>query len=167
MDLNHPQNHELKIRFAKPEDCQLIWEWANDPNTRAVSFSSEPIPWESHVKWFSAKLTDSNCMFFIALDANDFPIGQIRYEVDGTEATVSVALAPSQRGKGYGTQIIQMASQKVFDCMSIGIIHAYIKPDNTTSIRAFAKVRFSNNGLIEVHGNPALDFILRRPATTP
>jgi len=157
----------MKIRYAKPEDCQLIWEWANDSNTRAVSFSSEPIPWESHVKWFSEKMRDSNCMFFIALDANDFPIGQIRYEVDGTEATVSVALAPSQRGKGYGTQIIQMASKKVFDCISIGIIHAYIKPDNTTSIRAFAKAGFSMGSIIEIHGNPAFDFILHRSGGTP
>lgn len=148
----------------RPEDCQLIWEWANDPVTRAVSFSSEPILWEGHVPWFSAKLADSNCMFFMVLDAHDLPIGQIRLEVDESEATISVALAPSQRGKGYGARIIQLASQKVFDRMQIEIIHAYIKPDNTASIRAFAKAGFSKAGIITVHGNQALDFVLLRAA---
>ena len=44
---------------------------------------------------------------------------------------------------------------------NVNIIHAYIKQDNITSIRAFAKVGFINAGMAEVHGCPALHYVLR------
>jgi len=162
MDLNQTTSRVLKLRFVKAEDCSMIWEWANDPTIRSVSFSSEPIPWESHSKWFSAKLLDPNCLFFMVLGLNDIPIGQIRYEVDGNEAVVSVSLAPGQRGKGYGGQVIQLASQKVFDSTHVELIHAYIKPDNLSSIRAFTRAGFSDSGLVEVRRNLARDYIIQR-----
>jgi RimJ/RimL family protein N-acetyltransferase len=152
----------LKLRLVQAGDCSMIWEWANDPTIRSVSFSSEPIPWESHSKWFFAKLLDPNCLFFMVLGPNDIPIGQIRYEVDGNEAVVSVSLAPGQRGKGYGSQVIQSASQKVFDSTHVELIHAYVKPNNLSSIRAFTSAGFSDSGLVEVRRNLARDYIIQR-----
>ena len=35
----------VALRFATPQDARLLWEWANDPVTRQVSFSTAPIPW--------------------------------------------------------------------------------------------------------------------------
>jgi UDP-2,4-diacetamido-2,4,6-trideoxy-beta-L-altropyranose hydrolase len=155
-------NQVLKLRFVKAEDSKLVWEWANDPAVRSVSFSSEPILWEGHAKWFLTKLSDPGCLFFIALNPHDIPIGQIRCEVDGDEAVISVSLAPGQRGRGYGSQIIQLASQRVFDSTTIQLIHAYIKPDNLSSIRAFTKAGFSPSGSVEIQGNLARDYILQR-----
>jgi RimJ/RimL family protein N-acetyltransferase len=162
MDLDSTTGLVLKLRFVNAEDCKRIWEWANDPTIRSVSFSSEPIPWENHCRWFSAKLLDPNCLFFIALSPGNIPIGQIRYEVNGKEAVVSVSLAPDQRGKGYGSHVIQLASQNLFSSTSVELIHAYIKPDNLSSIRAFARAGFSDSGFVEVRGSLALDYIMRR-----
>ena len=136
----------------------MIWEWANDPTIRSASFSSEPISWKRHSQWFQAKLLDSNCLFFIALDPDGVPIGQIRYELQVPEAVVSVSLASGQRGKGYGVHIIQSASRQVFESTSVKLIHAYIKPDNLSSIRAFTKAGYSDFGPVEVHGNIARDY---------
>lgn len=142
----------------------MIWDWANDPAVRAVSFSSETIPWESHSQWFHTKLLDPDCLFYIALGPDDMPIGQIRYQVEDAEAVVSVSLAPDQRGKGYGSQVIQFASQKVFADTSVERIHAYIKPDNVSSLAAFSRAGFSDSGLIKLHGSAAKDYILQRNA---
>jgi RimJ/RimL family protein N-acetyltransferase len=161
MNLNQRSGQVLKLRSVRAEDCKLLWEWANDPTIRLVSFSSESISWESHVKWFSAKLHDPNCLFFVALDLDDIPIGQIRYEINGDEATVSVSLAPDQRGKGYGSQIIQFASHKVFESTPVKLIHAYIKPDNLSSIRAFKRAGFVYSKTVDVRGNPAEDYIIQ------
>ncbi len=162
MNLDQASSQVLKLRFVIAEDCKMIWEWANDPAIRSVSFSTEPISWENHSKWFSAKLLDPDCLFFIVLGSDDIPIGQIRYEVGGNEAVVSVSVAPGERGKGYGSQIIQSASQKVFESTPIVLIHAYIKPDNLSSIRAFTRAGFSYSGLVEVRGNLAQDYIMQR-----
>jgi len=53
----------LKLREVSDKDCMLIWEWSNNPDVRAVSFSQEPIPYEDHVKWFKSKLNDMCCYF--------------------------------------------------------------------------------------------------------
>jgi len=162
MDLNEITNQTLKLRSAEIEDSKMVWEWVNDPAVRSVSFSSEPIPWESHSKWFSGKLLDPGCLFFIVLSPNDVSVGQIRYELEGDEAIVSVSLAPSQRGKGYGSQVIRLASQNLFASTSIRLIHAYIKPDNLSSIRAFTRAGFSDAGFVEVRGHQARDYVMRR-----
>jgi RimJ/RimL family protein N-acetyltransferase len=151
----------LTLRLVQASDCRLIWDWANDITTRAVSFNAEPIPWENHTLWFAAKLADPRCLFYIAEHAAT-PIGQIRYEITEQTAIVSIGLAPNQRGRGYGRQIIRLAAQQLFKTTQVKLIHAYIKPDNSASVHAFSQAGFSNNGAITVKGQPALDFILQK-----
>jgi len=153
---------ELALRPVRAEDCRLIWEWANDPVARALSFSTEKIPWEQHVAWFESKRTDPSIRFYIAVDKNDVPAGQIRYQINGQAAVVSVSLAPEQRGRGYGVEIIQMGTRELWVTTKANIIHAYIKQDNIASIRAFAKAGFISAGMAEVHGCPALHYVLRK-----
>jgi UDP-2,4-diacetamido-2,4,6-trideoxy-beta-L-altropyranose hydrolase len=152
----------LTLRPVQADDCRLIWEWANDPLTRAVSFSVEPIPWEKHMAWFTDRLSDPRCRFYIALDATAQPIGQIRYQIEGEEAVVSVSLALEQRGKGYGAQVIRLGSEIIFSSTTVRLIHAYVKPDNTGSACAFANAGFVNDGLMEIQGHSALHFVLRK-----
>lgn len=152
----------IKLRPVEFTDSKTIWEWANEPTTRSVSFSPEPIPWEQHSRWFSEKLLDPHCLFFMVLGADDMPIGQVRYDTDGNEAVISVGLAADHRGQGYGSQAIQLASRHVFARTAIEAIHAYIKPDNSSSIRAFTRAGFIDCASIEVHGTVARHYILRR-----
>lgn len=150
----------LNLRSVIAEDRKIIWEWANDPITRAASFSSAPIPWNEHIRWFAGKLADPNCQFFMILDAHDCPIGQIRYDIEEREAVVSIALASSQRGQGYGRQVLCKASQGIFENTAVELIHAYIKPDNVRSIHVFSSAGFINEGLSKLQEYPAFDFIL-------
>ena len=153
----------LVLRLVQREDCRLIWEWASDPVTRAHSFSPEPIPWEQHLLWFEARLIDPSTYFYVAMDVNTQPIGQLRFQVEGDAATVSVSLAPGQRGKGYGAEIIRLGFRQMFAATVVKLIHAYIKPGNDASIRAFGKAGFASTGTVEVQGCSALHFVLRRP----
>ena len=68
--VQHMQLGGLNLRDIVAGDVRLLWEWANDPITRAASFSSTPIPWGSHADWFDQKLKDEKCLFFIAFDHN-------------------------------------------------------------------------------------------------
>jgi len=52
--LMHLQGRRLRLRCAAEGDSRTIWSWANDPETRAHSFSTEPIPWEKHTTWYAA-----------------------------------------------------------------------------------------------------------------
>jgi UDP-2,4-diacetamido-2,4,6-trideoxy-beta-L-altropyranose hydrolase len=132
----------LRLRSATAADAKLIFDWANDAGVRAVSFSSEPIIWENHLKWFEAKLNDANYRIWVAEDAAGTPVGQVRFQIEGEAATISISLDAGQRGKNRGSLLIWAACRKIFAETVIKEVKAYIKPDNQASVRAFEKVGF-------------------------
>jgi UDP-2,4-diacetamido-2,4,6-trideoxy-beta-L-altropyranose hydrolase len=152
----------LKLRPADAEDCRLIWHWANEPATRLASFSSEPIPWERHQHWFRSKLNDPRCVFFIAVNVEGDPIGQVRFEVTGEEAVISVGLAERFHGRGYGPEVIQQGAEAVFAGHPVQRINAYIRTENGASYRAFEKAGFTPVETTTVRGNPAHRLVLQK-----
>lgn len=156
----------LKLRQVSKDDCRLIWTWANDPEVRAVSFSSEAIPYENHVAWFESKLNDPSCYFYIAEDPNHEPVGQVRYEREGNEAEISISLDRKSRGKGYGPSLLRLASQKFFETADVEVIHAYIKEGNEASVGAFKKAGFVSIGTTRKSKHQAHHLVLRREELT-
>lgn len=177
----------LHLRPATADDCRRVWEWANDPAVRAISFTSEPIPWELHVAWFTRKLADANTRLWIARppgapvsdpalsdsrvpnagSETGAPLGQVRFDLDGSTSTISVSLDASRRGKNLGALLIWSACQKHFRESAVETIHAFIKPDNAASIRTFEKAGFEPAGKTEVKACAALRFELKRSAAEP
>ena len=150
----------LQLRVVRDEDVRRIWEWSNEPGTRAASFSSDSIPWEDHVRWFQGKLVDPQCRFYVATDDVGRPIGQIRFDLERSDAEVSVSLDAEFRGRGYGAALIRLACQKLFDESAVGTIHAYLKEANEASARAFFDAGFEDRGAKAVHGQRARHFAL-------
>ncbi len=153
---------ELVLRRAGHDDSRLIWEWANDPGARAASFSSDAIPWETHAKWFVSQLESPACLFYVAANRRQQPVGQIRYAVTGDEAVVSVSLAREVRGQGYGAALIVRGSRQCFADSPVKLIRAYTKPDNEASAQAFQKAGFTDAGRTDVRGHTARQFVLKR-----
>lgn len=153
---------QLTLRPVQEQDCEIIWKWANDPEIRSVSFSSEPIFWEEHVRWFKAKLNDPGCIFYVSLNSENDPIGQVLYDVEGDEAIVSISMDRRYRGKGYGSMVLWLSVQKLFDVSDVGVIHAYVKEDNESSVRAFVKAGFRDIGKKQVRDHQATHLILQK-----
>jgi UDP-2,4-diacetamido-2,4,6-trideoxy-beta-L-altropyranose hydrolase len=154
----------LQLRPVREEDSRRIWEWRNEPGTTAASFSSDPIAWEDHVRWFGTKVADPQVRFYIASEAGGRSVGQIRFDLGGSEAEVSVSLDVAFRGRGYGAALIRQASQKLFDETSVETIHAYLKEANEASARAFHDAGFEDRGTKTVRGQRARHFALVRGA---
>jgi UDP-2,4-diacetamido-2,4,6-trideoxy-beta-L-altropyranose hydrolase len=152
----------IALRRAREDDSRTVWQWANDPEVRGVSFSAGPIPWESHVGWFAAKLQDPNCFFYMAANEAGDAIGQIRFDVVQRDAMISVNLVQAVRGKGYGPALMTGGAEKLFAESDAQVIHAYVKPDNAASIRALQKADFRDAGPTSVHGQPAEHLFLQR-----
>lgn len=153
------EENSIQLRSVREEDCEILWEWTNDPVIRSVSFYSEYIPWTDHVQWFRSKLGDRNCVFYIALNSENVPIGQVRYEISNKEATISLGIAEPFRRRGYGSQIILLGCQKFGQDSLIKKINAYVKPHNLASIKVFLKSGFQNTGETIAKGQSALHFI--------
>jgi UDP-2,4-diacetamido-2,4,6-trideoxy-beta-L-altropyranose hydrolase len=154
------QGYPLRLRTVRPEDCQLLWVWANDPEVRAASFGGEPIPWEDHVNWFYRNMRDPHCRQFLLLDAQGEPVGQVRFEgLDAKEALINVSVTQEKRGAGLGADAIRLAVAELFKSTPVDRVHAYIKLDNLKSIRAFERAGFQKIGVEKVKGHQAYHYL--------
>lgn len=134
----------LKLRQVNEQDCELLWNWVNDPVVRSASFSSDLISWEDHVNWFNNKLNSPNSYIFIALNDQDKPIGQIRFDVNSKlQADIDLSINSEERGKNYASYMITLAVNYIFNYTEITFINAQIKSDNQASIKSFQKAGFS------------------------
>jgi UDP-2,4-diacetamido-2,4,6-trideoxy-beta-L-altropyranose hydrolase len=152
----------LKLRLVEEKDSRLLWEWSNDPEVRAASFSTEPIAWEDHIQWFKSKINAHNCIFYIALDINNVPIGQIRYDIERNEAVISISIDRKFRYQGYGTHLINLGCKQIFRDTNLTKIHAYIKPNNQVSIKAFSQSNFQMMGATMMAGYEAVHLVQER-----
>lgn len=152
----------IRLRRPRASDCRFLWEWANDPELRAMSFSSEPIPWERHREWFAAKLSDPSAILYIATDETERPVGQVRCDIHGSRAVLSVNVGPKFRGKGWGKKMLSLAKQELFRDSDVEVIDAFVKPDNEPSLRLFESLGFCKAGLENIQGQQAIHFVLAK-----
>ena len=108
------------------------------------------------------RLDNRNCVIYVAITDEDTPIGQVRYDITGNEALISISLDKNFRDHGYGSIILQKASQQFLQSSHVHIIHAYIKQDNTASVHAFSRAGFEQQGTTMVRGCQALHLILQK-----
>jgi UDP-2,4-diacetamido-2,4,6-trideoxy-beta-L-altropyranose hydrolase len=141
----------VTLRDAGPEDAHLLWEWRNDPDVRANSFSNDPIPWEKHVGWFEGRLADEQCWLGI-LERDGQAIGQIRYEKEKEVAFINYSVAPSMRSQGIGTMLLQLSAPMASVKLGVTRLAGLVKQDNDPSIRAFRKAGFQDAGMSVVNG---------------
>lgn len=152
----------LRLRKVQAEDCELLFAWANDPEVRASSFSSDVIPWERHQEWFREKMADPHALLYAVIDPNNSPVGQVRYDIDGPRALVSISLGAGFRGKGYGGKCLLLAVEELFRSTSATLIDAYVKPANESSLRMFLNAGFQRQQDTSFAGQPAVHLILEK-----
>lgn len=154
------KDSRIRLRPVCPEDCQQLWEWANDPEVRAVSFSSAPIPWETHQQWFCNKLDNGGCYIWMAIDSEDRVFGQIRFEVCGPkEAETHVSIDKKLRRAGYGSLLIDLGARTMFSRTVVRFLNAYIRCDNVASIRAFERAGFVRQGRKTILGIESYHYV--------
>jgi UDP-2,4-diacetamido-2,4,6-trideoxy-beta-L-altropyranose hydrolase len=157
----------MRLRPACEQDSRLLFEWASDPQARAASFHETPPAWVHHVHWLDEHLHDPTCLLQIIESDPGLPLGQLRLDLHAGRATISISLAAAHRGRGLGSQAIRLAVDELLRSRPITGIDAYVKPDNTASIRAFRRAGFREAGPTQVRGHAALrfEFLASNPAT--
>ena len=152
-----------QLRRVRADDRELLWEWANDPEVRAASFSSAPIPWETHVSWFAERFGQGRCLMLIAEDEKGSPFGQIRFDFKNNgEAELNISLVRESRGCGLGVRVIEAGVRELFATVDCLRVNAFVKPENEASARAFEQADFVRVGMERVRGNDAVHYVYRR-----
>ncbi|MBN1872018.1 MAG: GNAT family N-acetyltransferase, partial [Candidatus Omnitrophica bacterium] len=147
----------FSIRDAISKDASCIFQISNDDTVRSNSFHPEKITWDKHLEWFTKRLNDNNCEFFVA-ELNGEIYGQVRFDIDENknEASVSISVKEDIRGLGMGVYMLDEAvdilNRKRRD---IRLIKAYIKGENMRSAAVFEKAGFSYAGRTDINGQNA------------
>lgn len=161
----HLRARSLQLRDVEESDARRLWDWANDPATRAASFNSTPIPWPEHQAWLRRQMGDPDAVLQIGEDSA--PIGLVRFALSGEEADISIVLAPEARGRGLAAPLILRGSHALLRAGRTQVIHAYIKPENKASRAAFLRAGYRPVGTAEVHGHLAGHFALEAGEVPP
>lgn len=136
----------ITLDSVQENDCKTLWNWANDPHTRAVSFSSKPIPWEDHLRWFTEKLHSNDCVLYKATNQHGVPLGLARFDLGQGGPVISVNLDPDFRSLGLGSELIHIATERVMREKNPGKVDALIKKENAASVKAFIKAGYEKVG---------------------
>jgi RimJ/RimL family protein N-acetyltransferase len=131
----------VTLREATTTDARLLFEWRNDPGTRAASLDSQPLAWEEHVAWLKRVVADPRRALYVAVDDRG-PLGTARLDAgEDDHATISITIAPERRGEGLATPLIAAACARAG-----GPVVAIVKPENARSVRAFERAGFRRTG---------------------
>lgn len=131
----------LRLRPATPADMLLYFGWANDPEVRRQAIDTAEIRLEKHREWFAAKLVATQSRLFV-MCAAELPVGQIRFDRDGTDAWIDYSIDPLFRGRGWGTQLVALGMRQLPSCGPV-TFRAEVKEANLASRSVLGRLGFA------------------------
>ena len=132
---------KISLRAAKLKDSREIWEWRNDPLTRAMSGNKSSIKYENHLEWFRSKLKNRNCSFYMG-EALGINAGIVRIDIVKNIGEVSINMNPSVRGMSLATTLLKDAVHSFFKKNSSVELVATIDKKNKASMKIFKNTGF-------------------------
>ena len=137
-----PPPPALTARPAGMDDARLLWQWRNDPTTRAGARSSAEVMWDEHIGWLTASLARSDRVLLVVEHAL-VPVGTVRWDLAGRgEWEVSITVAPERRGQSLARPVLDAGEMALLDVTQskgteVTAYLAVVHVDNAASVRLF------------------------------
>jgi len=142
------EGKNLNLRVVEKEDLQLFAEWENNPEFYG-ELAVYPLRQQSKTdleKEYDKRTPEENWFFIEKKDGTK--IGAIFHFPEGRLLEIGYALIPSERGKGYCTEALQIMVDYLFLLKEIVRIQAHTDVKNAASQRVLEKVGFKKEGTI-------------------
>ncbi|MGJ7516016.1 UDP-2,4-diacetamido-2,4,6-trideoxy-beta-L-altropyranose hydrolase [Pseudomonas baetica] len=135
----------LQIRRATLDDARLLFDGRNDEVVRRWSMNAQTIDWSQHQQWLAASLGDPQRLLLIA-EADDGPVGVLRYDLHGLDAEVSIYLFHQRHGLGWGKALLTRGEAFVRrHWPQLNAITAQVLPANQPSLKLFSESGFTQS----------------------
>src|SRR5471032_1189327 len=135
----------LAVRKATAADARLLFEGRNAEAVRRVSVDSRVIDWASHQAWLAASLDNPKRLLLIA-EADDGPVGVLRYDLEGQAAEVSIYLFEDRFGLGWGRALLVRGEAfALAHWPQLHTLNAQVLPDNQPSLKVFREAGFTQH----------------------
>lgn len=133
--------NRLDMRLARVGDARRLFEIANDVTVRANAFNHNTISFESHLKWFEAKLLSKDCLFYV-YEIDRCIVAQTRYDKLDGAAEIDYSVAPEWRGHGLGVEILKRSIVLACEQLGVKLLVGTVFVSNIASARVFEKAGF-------------------------
>ena len=145
MDKPTLQGEMITLRPIRPDDAEAMWEMLADPEGNRLTGTTRTFTREEIDAWCASRATaEGRYDFAVTTNGDDAFRGEIVLnEVDEVvrSANLRLSMGPTYRGRGYGTEGIQLVLGFAFD--GIGLHRVEL---DVLSINARAKSLYENLG---------------------
>lgn len=139
----HKTEEFYYLRKANVEDSYSVFQLSNEDYVRRYSINDKLIVWDSHQVWFEQVLMAEKYLFLIVTDSSNEVFGQIRYEVTGAIATISISLSRALLGKGLSKKLVRQSINFLRrKYVHVEQIVAFISKENLASKKTFENLGF-------------------------
>ena len=137
----------VNLRVVEREDLPLISEWFNSPDFMGRYEPLEAQESRTDVEKRYEKL-GSEKMWFMITKKDGSRIGYFGMGLVGPYWEIGYDLIPSERGKGYCTEAVQLAVDYLFMSKDIVRIQAHTHLKNVASQKVLEKAGFRREGIV-------------------
>jgi RimJ/RimL family protein N-acetyltransferase len=139
------QGEMITLRPIRPDDAEAMWEMLADPEGNRLTGTTQTFTRQQVDEWCASRATaEGRYDFAVTANGDDSFRGEIVLnEVDEVvrSANLRLSMGPTYRGRGYGTEGIQLILGFAFD--GIGLHRVEL---DVLSINARAKSLYENLG---------------------
>ena len=132
----------VTLRTATSDDCEMVYRWQAQPETRRFARNTAVPDWQEHKDWFAAKIVDHRTLFTI-VECDGAPAGSVRLDYRGERKgapmyEVSIFLDQQWYGRGIASKALGAAAQ----LMPFSYLKAVVRPENKASLRLFQRAGY-------------------------
>ena len=141
-----PRGPGVSLHDAVAGDADALRALRNDPGTVRASLSARPVSEEEHAAWMARLLAPlpghAATRLWVARDPEGRVCGQVRLDPRGVGlAEVSIAVAPTHRGAGVATALLEQVEARARDT-GVHTLLATILRENVASVRLFKRAGY-------------------------
>ena len=137
----------VNLKIVEKEDASLLQEWWNDVEFSGVYNPLDAQQSKTDVEKQLEKLGPEKAWFLI-LKKDGSKIGFLGMRTGPFGWQIGYVLVPSERGKGYCTEAVQLAVDYLFMSKEIVRVQAGTFTDNMASQKVLEKSGFQREGII-------------------
>ena len=141
------EGKNVNLRIAEKEDLTILHEWFNSPEFAGIYNLLDAQESKTDIEKRHEKL-GSEKVWFLILKTDGSRIGFLGMGLVGPYWEIGYVLIPSERGKGYCTEAVQLAVDYLFMSKDIVRVQAGTFTDNVASQRVLEKAGFQREGRI-------------------
>jgi RimJ/RimL family protein N-acetyltransferase len=134
----------VDLELVERSELQVLKEWDNDPEFVGEYEGIEQMSLSDVEKMYDDR---GDAQYFFAKKKDGTKIGLICHFKDRGDVSIGYMLVADERGKGYGTEAVQLIVDYVFLKRDTVRIQAETHPDNKASQRVLEKAGFVKEGV--------------------